>query len=117
MGAKIKAKIKTLPLVHYIWWGNPATERLAFDASNTPNQLAGLGRVCVHYWRNSADTMIGAQPARGREYMFQAAGAWLEHAALHSNITLHEVKSTGDPATEMDGMTAADIVTDTSCLY
>jgi hypothetical protein len=100
-----------LPLVHYIWWGNPATDWLALDATKTPNQLAKLGRVRVHYWRHSADTMIGVQPARGREYELQAAGTWPKRAALHDSIILHEVKSIGDTTAEGDGMTAADILT------
>ena len=107
-------EVELLPLVHYIWWGNPPTERLALDASKTPNHLASLGRVRVHYWRNSEDTMLGAQPARGREYALHAAGAWPERAALHDSIILHEVKSTGDPITEVGGVTAADIVNDPS---
>jgi hypothetical protein len=114
-GPKRKAKVELLPLVHYIWWGDPVNDQQAVDASKTPNQLASLGRVCVYYWRNSTDTLIGAQPARGREYALQAAAAWPEHAALHSSIILHEMKSTGDPTTEDGSLTAADIVTDLSC--
>jgi hypothetical protein len=109
-GSRRKAKVEPLPLVHYIWWGNPTTDRLALDAGKTPNRLASLGRVRVHYWRNSADTMIGAQPARGREYAPRAAGAWPEGPTLHGSIILHEVKSTGDPTTERGGLTAADII-------
>src|SRR5947209_7451723 len=47
-GPKRKAKVEILPLVHYIWWGNPVNDQQALDASKTPNQLASLGRVCVH---------------------------------------------------------------------
>jgi SAM-dependent methyltransferase len=111
-GPRRKAKVEPLPLVHYIWWGNPATDSQALDASKTPNQLAGLGRVWVHYWRNSADITIGAQPARGREYALQAAGAWDARAALHGGIVVHEVNTTGDPTTEGGGIAAVDIVTD-----
>ena len=111
-GPRRKAKVEPLPLVHYIWWGNPTTDRLGLDASQTPNHLASLGRVWVHYWRNSADTTIGAQPARGREYAPQAAGAWPAGAALHGAIILHEVKSTGEPTAEGGGVTAADVIAD-----
>lgn len=114
-GLEPKATVELLPLVHYVWWGNPATDRLALDASKTSNQLAKLSRVCVHYWRNSADTMIGAQPARGREYALAASGAWPERAVLDRNIIVHEVKSTGERTTERGGMTAADILTDALC--
>lgn len=108
-GLEREATVERLPLVHYIWWGNPTTDRLALDASKTPNQLAKLGRVSVHYWRNSADTMIGAQPASGHEYTLKAAGVWPERAALYGSIIVHEVKSTGDRTTEPGGVTAADI--------
>ncbi len=114
-GPERKATMELLPLVHYIWWGNPTTDRLALEASKTPNELAKLGGVCVHYWRNSADTMIGAQAARGREYVLQRAGAWPERAALHESIMLHEVESTGDTATERIGVTAADILPGALC--
>jgi len=100
-----------MPYVHYIWWGNPLNDQQALDASKTPNQFASLDRACVHYWRNSADTLIGAQSARGREYSLRETGAWPERAALHNSIIVHEVKSTGDPATEGAGAGAGDILT------
>lgn len=59
------ASEKVVPLVHYIWWGNPPTDRLALDACKTLNHLASLGRGCVHYWRNSADTMLGRSRPTG----------------------------------------------------
>jgi hypothetical protein len=104
-----------MPLVHYIWWGNPATDKLVLDATRTPNQLAKLGRVSVHYWRNSADAMIGAQPARGLDYVLEPTGSWPESAALDARIIVHDVKSTGDRTTERDGLTAADILTSSVC--
>lgn len=112
-GPKRKAQLELLPLVHYIWWGNPGNDDYAADASETPNAVAGLGRMCVHYWRNCSESVFGSQAAKGEEFVEGPAGDWNGNAALIDAIEVHEITSTGDPRTE-GNKGAAAILNDTS---
>lgn len=64
-GAKRKAEIRKLPVVNYIWWGNPTKDEHLKSATATPNDMArlqykGSPGVLVNVWcQDNAVTLHG----------------------------------------------------------
>ncbi len=57
-GPTRKARLEKVPVVHYVWAGNPSTDEYRANAMDTPRAMAAL-RVAAYYWRQPVEGAFG----------------------------------------------------------